>query len=73
MQLFETKPKQWGNSLGITIPREIVRKQHLSGKKEVMVLILPLEKQGNIRKAFGSLKCTKSTQQIMDEIDEGYD
>ncbi len=27
----------------------------------------------NLRKAFGTLKCTKPTQQIMDEIDEGYE
>jgi len=26
-----------------------------------------------VKKAFGTLKTKKSTQQIMDEIDEGYD
>ena len=73
MQVFETRPKQWGNSLGITIPKDVVRKAHLSGRKEVRVLILPLEAQKNLRKAFGTLQCTKPTQQIMDEIDEGYE
>ena len=28
MQVFDAIPKQWGNSVGITIPREIVEKEN---------------------------------------------
>jgi hypothetical protein len=30
-------------------------------------------KKGNLKKLFGTLNIKKPTQQIMDEIDEGYD
>jgi len=31
------------------------------------------KKISNLKKAFGSLKLKKSTQKVMDEIDEGYE
>ena len=73
MQTFQTTPKHWGNSLGITIPKEIIIKEKLSSKKKLMVFIMGESQQQNLANAFGTLKCGKPTQQIMDEIDEGYD
>ena len=72
MQVFETKPKQWGNSLGITIPKDIVEKEKITQDKKIRVLIIG-SGMDEIRKTFGTLKFNKSTQKIMDEIDEGYD
>ncbi len=72
MELFETIPKAWGNSLGVTIPHEIVQKEHLSTEKKVKVLVIGSEME-KLKKAFGTLKLKKSTQKVMDEIDEGYD
>jgi antitoxin component of MazEF toxin-antitoxin module len=31
------KPKKWGNSLGITIPRRVVEKEHITMKDEIIV------------------------------------
>ncbi len=72
MKIFEAIPKQWGNSLGITIPRDIVRTEHISQKKKVKVLVVG-KKSEMLKEAFGSLKLKKPTQKAMDEIDEGYD
>lgn len=72
MQIFEAVPKQWGNSIGITIPREIVREEKIAPKKKVRVLILG-RKMDKLKGAFGALQLKKPTQQVMDEIDEGYD
>jgi len=72
MQLFEAIPKQWGNSVGITIPRNVIEKEHIMPKKKTRFLVIGTAMNG-VRKSFGSLKFKKSTQQIMDEIDEGYD
>ncbi|MBI2136237.1 hypothetical protein HYU06_04140 [Candidatus Woesearchaeota archaeon] len=72
MQVFEAKPKEWGNSLGITIPSDIVKNEHLSTKMNMKVIIIGEEMQ-QLKKAFGTLKLKKPTQQVMDEIDEGYD
>ena len=72
MQLFEAIPKQWGNSIGITIPREIIIKEKISPKQKAKFLIVGRD-MDNLKKAFGSLKLKKETQEVMDEIDEGYD
>lgn len=72
MQTFKTTPKRWGNSLGVTIPNEIVKREKLSIRKEVTVFVLGNQMDA-VRKTFGTLKMPKSTQEIMDEIDEGYD
>ena len=72
MQVFHAVPKVWGNSLGITIPKEIVNKEHISSKKKMKVIVIGDEME-KIKKAFGTLKLKKPTQQVMDEIDQGYD
>ena len=72
MQLFEAIPKQWGNSVGITIPREIIEKENISPKKRARFLVIGSGMDG-LKKSFGSLKLKKSTQKVMGEIDEGYD
>lgn len=72
MEIFEAIPKQWGNSIGITIPKDIIEKEHITPKKKTRFLVIGTAMEG-VRKSFGSLKFKKPTQQIMDEIDEGYD
>ena len=72
MEIFETVPKEWGNSIGITIPKEIVEKEHISTKKKLKIIVLDT-KMDKLKRAFGTLKLKKATQQVMDEIDEGYD
>ena len=72
MHLFEAIPKQWGNSMGITIPSEIVKEERITQKKKIKVLVLG-SRMNKLKEAFGTLKLKKSTQKIMDEIDEGYD
>lgn len=70
--MFKTVPKRWGNSLGVTIPREIVTMEKLSPQKEVTLFVVGNQME-SLRKIFGTLKITKPTQEIMDEIDKGYD
>lgn len=42
------KPKKWGNSMGVIIPKEIVEKEKITMKDE---LILHIEKKKNKEKA----------------------
>ncbi len=72
MQVFDAIPKQWGNSVGITIPKEIIELEKISLKKKAKFAVIGTE-MDSLRKAFGSLKLKKKTQKAMDEIDEGYD
>ena len=72
MRVFEATPKEWGNSLGVTIPSDIVRKERITAKRKIRLLVIGAE-MNELRKAFGTLKLKKSTQEAMAEIDEGYD
>ena len=72
METFETKPKKWGNSLGITIPKEIVKKEKLSTKRNIKVIIIG-EAMEDICKTFGTLKLKMQTQIAMEDMDGGYD
>ena len=72
MEQFKAVPKKWGNSVGITIPSEIIKSENLKLNKEAIFLVLG-DNREKIKKMFGTLKIKKPTQQIMDEIDEGYD
>ena len=63
----ETVTRKWGNSLGITLPKEIVESQRLKEHEKIKVLVL--KENGNLSKAFGLAKgkWKKSAQQIKDE------
>ena len=72
MEQFKAVPKKWGNSLGVTIPSEIIKSENLKQNKEAIFLVVG-DNRKKIKKIFGTLKIKKPTQRIMDEIDEGYD
>ena len=72
MEVFDAIPKNWGNSIGITIPSEIIKKENIQPKKRVRFIVIGSEMQ-TLKKAFGTLKLKKSTQKVMRDIDEGYD
>lgn len=74
MQTFETIPKKWGNSIGITIPKEIVEKEGISGKEKIRVMIAG-KRRTKFSEIFGSLKPKHkiSTQKALDEIDKGWE
>jgi len=67
---FKAIPRKWGNSIGITLPNEIVEEGRIKPKKEIEVLII--EKRANLKRIFGSLKLKKPTQKIKDEMRSGW-
>lgn len=71
MKGFETVPKKWGNSLGVTIPKEIVDSERLSSGKKVKVFVVG-DRAHELRKVFGTLKLKMPTQKAMEEIDREY-
>lgn len=72
MEQFEAIPKKWGNSLGITIPSEIIRGENIKPEKKISILIIG-DYSEKLKRMFGTLKLKKPTQKVMEEIDEGYD
>lgn len=63
---FKTKAKEWGNSLGIIIPREVANKEHIRANEDVIVEI---KRKNALREVFGSVKGWKiNTQKLKDEL-----
>lgn len=64
------KVKEWGNSLGLIIPKEIVAREQISPNDEIVVTI---SKKDNLEDFFGKLKIKKSAQELKDESRKGWE
>ena len=69
---YETKLRKWGNSIGIIIPKEDVKKEGLKDDDSVTAIIVP-KKTVKVKDIFGKLKFKKSTDQILKETDKELD
>ncbi len=69
MSEVEVITRKWGNSLGITIPQEIVHKEHI---RENQKLNITINLATNIQRIRGLVKFKKSAQQIKDEMRLGW-
>ncbi len=58
--------KKWGNSFGILIPSEVVKKEKLKEGQRIDFIIL--KKSDVLKKTFGTLKFKQSAQEIKDEL-----
>ena len=69
MMELKAKTKKWGNSIGILIPKEAIRKENIKTDQEVTVLISakPITKAKDI---WGTMKFKKSTEELMREVDK---
>lgn len=62
---IEVELKEWGNSLGVIIPKEVVNNLRVkSGEK---ILIQVERRENPLKELFGSLKFNKPTKQIIKE------
>lgn len=68
----ETKLKAWGNSIGIVLPKEEIKKEGLHVDQKVKVIITPI-KTLKVKDIFGKLKLKKSAKELLTEVDEELD
>ncbi len=69
----ETRLRAWGNSVGVVLPKELLKEESLSINDEVEIIIK--KKSNLLKEVFGKLKEIKSrshktTDEILKEIDE---
>ena len=69
----ETKLRAWGNSVGVILPKDMLKEEGLSINDEVEVVLR--RKSNPLKDVFGKLKqfktkSDKSTEEILKEIDE---
>jgi antitoxin component of MazEF toxin-antitoxin module len=71
MMEIKVRTKKWGNSIGILIPKEAIRKENIKPEQEVTILISskPITKGKDIR---GTLKFEESTEELMRQVDREF-
>ena len=65
----EAVARKWGNSIGISLPRDVIERADIKLNRELK-LFIP-EKKVDLTKVFGALKIKQPTQKILDEMREG--
>ena len=76
--MIALKTKQWGNSIGIIIPREVAMQKGINAEEDVFVEIEKKNPQKTVlQELFGALPFKKSTEQLIREsrreLDSKYD
>ena len=61
-----SKTRKWGSSLGVIIPKEVVKELKLKEDQDVVIDIKP--KDNPLKELFGSVKLSKPTEQLLKEI-----
>ena len=71
MMEIKAKTRKWGNSIGVIIPKEVIRQQNITPDQEVTILInsKPITTGKDI---WGTFKSKKSTEQLMREADKDF-
>ena len=70
---LETKLKDWGNSIGLVIPKDMIRVNNLKARQKVKVIIKPI-KILKVKDLFGRFRDIKEpADKIMKEIDKELD
>jgi antitoxin component of MazEF toxin-antitoxin module len=69
---FTAKPRQWGNSLGITIPKSVVDELHLHGGEGE--LSVSVKKKGvDLSSLRGKFILHKSAQELKNEMRDAWE
>ena len=58
-EIFKTKVRRVGTSLGVLIPKELVKKQKIKDGEEVEIGLLKRRKLEEVLKLIGTAKATK--------------
>ncbi len=61
------RTKQWGNSVGIIIPKEVAKEKGIGVDEEVLVDIEKKSKKTVLQELSGALSFKKPTEQILKE------
>ena len=61
-----SKTRKWGSSLGVIIPKNVVKELKIRENQEVFLEIKP--KDNPLKELFGSVKLSKPTEQLLKEI-----
>jgi len=70
MATAEVVLKKWGNSIGIILPKELIKEEALRENERIIINVV---KEADLTKLFGSLKRKLSGQEFKDLVREGWE
>ncbi len=70
MAEVDATARQWGDSIAIIIPREVVVQENIKPKDRVHIV---LQKEYDFRDIFGTFKIKKTPQQLKDASRTGWE
>ena len=62
--------RKWGHSIGVALPPGVVSKEKIRPEDKVMITV---KKVSSISELFGTHRFKKSTQEIKDELRQGWE
>lgn len=65
----EVEVRKWGNSMGVILPRELIKAKELKQHDKVLI---DVTRKADLTKFFGSFKTRKSGQRFKDMVREGW-
>ncbi|MBM3308628.1 MAG: AbrB/MazE/SpoVT family DNA-binding domain-containing protein [Candidatus Altiarchaeales archaeon] len=67
MMPIDVEVRRWGNSFGVTIPKDVARREQIRENQHVKVLILASNKK--VKQSFGMVrKLIKNAQEAKDNL-----
>jgi len=68
----EAKTKKWGSSIGIIIPKDVVKQERIQEGQDIRINILTKKKTMGAD-IFGAFKFKKTIQDLLDETDKDFE
>ena len=72
METITVKTKKWGNSIGIRLPKEVVKQNKIKPEEEITIQV-GKQKVTKAKDIFGILKPKESVEKSMKDIDKALD
>ncbi len=64
----EVQLKKWGSSVGVLLSKKDLQKEGLKEGQKVKIIVV--KKSNPLRETFGTIKFSKSTAQLLKEVDK---
>ncbi len=71
--MIACRTKQWGNSIGIIIPKEVADEKGIRAEEDVLVEVEKKSKKTVLEELSGALPFKKPTEQILKESRKGME
>lgn len=70
---IKTRIREWGNSIGVVIPKEKAAEGNIKANDKVKIFITREDDSLKVKDIFGSIKWKAKTKKLLKEIDKEFE